>query len=70
MILQVAEWFGIKNELMANPIMVQLAQGIVKPSFNVDALPSSLVDSIESLKWKQQESKELGHAPWLATFWG
>jgi hypothetical protein len=35
-----------------------------------DALPCSLVDSIESLKWKQWKSKELGHAPWLTTLWG
>jgi hypothetical protein len=35
-----------------------------------DALPSSLIDSNVSLRWKQWKSKELGHAPWLATFWG
>ncbi len=30
-----AEWLGIKIELMTNPIMVQLAQGIGKPLLNV-----------------------------------
>jgi len=34
-----------------------------------DALPSSLIDSNVSLKWKQQKGKELGHAPWLAPLW-
>ncbi len=29
----------------------------------VDTLPSSLLDSIESLKKKQQKGKELRHAP-------
>jgi len=28
-----------------------------------DTLPSSLIDSSVNLKWKQQKSKELGHAP-------
>jgi hypothetical protein len=28
-----------------------------------DALPNSLIDSNESLKWKQWKGKELGHAP-------
>jgi hypothetical protein len=35
-----------------------------------DAFPSSLINSNVSLKWKQQENKELGHTPWLVTFWG
>ncbi len=35
-----------------------------------EVLPSSLMDSNMSLKLKQQKSKELGHAPWLATLWG
>jgi hypothetical protein len=35
-----------------------------------DALPSSLIDSNENLKWKQRKSKKLGHAPWLVTLWG
>jgi hypothetical protein len=35
------------------------------PSDNTlsDALPSSLIDSNASLKWKQRKSKESGHAP-------
>ncbi len=34
-ILKVMERLGMKTKLVANPIMVQLAQGIVKPLFNV-----------------------------------
>jgi len=30
-ILKVVERFGIKTKLMANPIMMQLAQGITRP---------------------------------------
>ncbi len=33
-----------------------------------DVLSSSLMDSSVSLNWKQQNSKESWHAPWLATF--
>ncbi len=36
----------------------------------INALPSSLIHSTVSLKWKQQKIKESGHAPWLTTFWG
>ncbi len=36
----------------------------------IDALPTSFIDSNVSLRWKQQKSKELRHAPWLATLWG
>jgi hypothetical protein len=35
-----------------------------------NALPSSLIDSNVSLRWKQQKSKELGHDPWLVTLLG
>jgi hypothetical protein len=35
MILGVVEWFGVKIELLEDPIIVQLAQGIIKPSLNV-----------------------------------
>jgi hypothetical protein len=35
MILEVTKRLGVKTKLMANPITVHLAQGIVKPSFNV-----------------------------------
>ncbi len=35
-----------------------------------DALPSSLIDSNVSLKWKQRKSKKLGHVIWLAILWG
>jgi hypothetical protein len=35
-----------------------------------DVLPSSLIDSNMSLKWKQQKNKELGHTPSLTTLWG
>ncbi len=35
MISQVTKWLGVKTKLVANPIIVHLAQGIVKPSFNV-----------------------------------
>jgi hypothetical protein len=31
--------------------------------------PNSLRDSNVSPNWKQRKSKELGHAPWLATLW-
>jgi len=33
MTLQVAEQMGVKTKLMVNSIIVNLAQGIVKPSF-------------------------------------
>jgi hypothetical protein len=32
---------------------------------NIDALPSFLIDSNVSLRWKQWKDKELGHVPWL-----
>jgi len=35
MTLQMMKQLGIKTELMANPIMLQLAQGITRPSFSV-----------------------------------
>jgi hypothetical protein len=35
-----------------------------------DVLPSSLIDSNVSLRWKQRKSKKLGCTPSLATFWG
>jgi hypothetical protein len=33
-------------------------------------LPSSLIDSNVSMRWKQQQNKELRHAPWFATLGG
>jgi hypothetical protein len=35
MISQAVEWLGVKTELMANPITMQLAQGIARPSLSV-----------------------------------
>jgi hypothetical protein len=35
-----------------------------------DTLPSSLLDSNVSLKWKHRKNKELGHALWLVALWG
>ncbi len=36
----------------------------------IDALPSSLIDSKMSLKWKQRKCKESKHIPWLVALWG
>jgi hypothetical protein len=44
--------------------------GLQKPLKLCDAIPNSLIDSNESLKWKQWKGKELGHTPWLATLRG
>jgi hypothetical protein len=33
-----------------------------------DALPTSFIDSNVSPRWKHWKRKELGYAPWLATF--
>jgi hypothetical protein len=35
-----------------------------------DALPSSLIDSNVSLKWKWWKDKKLKHVHWLAALWG
>jgi len=35
MIPQVTKWLGVKTKLVVDPITVQLAQGITRPSFNV-----------------------------------
>jgi hypothetical protein len=35
-----------------------------------DMLPSSLIDSNVSFKWKQWKNKELGHILWLVALWG
>jgi hypothetical protein len=44
--------------------------GMFQIPFDSDTLPGSLVDSIESLKWKQRKSKESRHIPWLVALWG
>jgi hypothetical protein len=36
----------------------------------IDTLPSSLIDSNASLKWKQRKNKELGHASWFVALMG
>jgi hypothetical protein len=35
-----------------------------------ETLPSFLMDSNVSLKWRQQKGKESGHALWLVALWG
>jgi hypothetical protein len=36
----------------------------------IDVLPSSLIDSNVSLKWKQRKSKKSKHAFWFVALWG
>jgi hypothetical protein len=44
-------------------ISIAYFEHIILPNDIIDALSTPFIDSNVSLKWKQQKSKELGHAP-------
>lgn len=51
-----------------------IIDGLSSPLFQIymifDVIPSPLIDSNVSLKWKHWKSKESGHAPWFGTLSG
>jgi len=56
--------------LLLFPIVMVLQQALIAKFTMPDVLPSSLMDSNVNLNSKQHKSKESGHAPWFAAFWG